>query len=104
MYYPDGSNYYRPVYNPMYGGYVNQPMMGPTQMQHSQALAHQVLTEVHPLVGYMFHEQKIEGASLPHAIYEIAAIAYLMGKGYPYQEAHRIVESWEIGEKFPTER
>ncbi|MFE4243429.1 hypothetical protein [Peribacillus butanolivorans] len=38
--------------------------------------------------------------SIPHAMMEIAAIAYLMGKGYDPRMAHQMVESWEFDEMF----
>ncbi|SFF16931.1 hypothetical protein SAMN05428981_1209 [Bacillus sp. OV194] len=43
--------------------------------------------------------------SYEHALREVAAMAYLYGKGYPQQAAYQMVESWELGEKFyPGER
>ncbi|WP_425590536.1 hypothetical protein [Fictibacillus enclensis] len=43
--------------------------------------------------------------SYEHALRETAAMAYLYGMGYPQQAAYKLVESWELGEKFyPGER
>ena len=54
---------------------------------------------VQPVVHYGLHEMARTSPS--HAMYEVAAISYLMGSGYDYHTAHRIVESWEYGEAFP---
>ncbi|MGM7684500.1 hypothetical protein ACSVDA_20470 [Cytobacillus sp. Hm23] len=35
-----------------------------------------------------------------HAMREVAAIAYLMGKGYDQKTAWQTVESWETNESF----
>jgi hypothetical protein len=59
----------------------------------------QVLATVRPVVMYGLHE--LPKTSPEHAMYEVAAITYLMGRGYDYYTAHRIVESWETGEAFP---
>lgn len=66
-----------------------------------QPMAQQVLRLVEPVVRYAAYEQQVEGASIRHTIREVAAIAYLMGRGLPFPQARRIVESWEIDEKFP---
>ncbi|WNQ09427.1 hypothetical protein MJA45_17540 [Paenibacillus aurantius] len=62
-------------------------------------LRRQVLSAVRPVVGYGLHELPL--TSPAHAMYEVAAISYLMGMGYSYADAHRVVESWEVGEAFP---
>lgn len=67
----------------------------------ASATAQQVLSAVSPLVQYAIREQVVEGASLGHAIREVTAIAYLMGRGLSFQRARELVESWEVGEKFP---
>lgn len=54
---------------------------------------------VSPLVDYGIKEAQYTG--IPHAMTEVALIAYLMGAGYDMHTAHRIVESWEINETFP---
>lgn len=99
MYFINSYDFNRQVQYPMYGGYDGFPEM--TTMPGPDPLSKQVLTEVRPLVGYAGYEQQKEGASLSHTIYEVAAIAYLMGRGYPFTQARRIVESWEAGEHFP---
>lgn len=62
---------------------------------------HHLLMMVRPLVEYGLKEA--EFTSVRHAMIEVALIAYLMGMGYDMHSAHRIVESWEIDERFPGE-
>ncbi|WP_025848867.1 hypothetical protein [Paenibacillus ehimensis] len=63
------------------------------------ALRNFVLGSVAPVVRYGLYEMTY--TSVEHAMYEVAAITYLMGRGYDLQTAHRIVESWEVNETFP---
>jgi hypothetical protein len=58
-----------------------------------------VFSAVQPVVQHGLMEAG--RTSVNHAMYEVAAISYLMGRGYDYHTAHRIVESWETGEAFP---
>jgi hypothetical protein len=58
-----------------------------------------VLGAIAPVVNYGLQEAGF--TSVQHAMYEIAAISFLMGQGYDFQTAHMIVESWEVGEAFP---
>ncbi len=60
---------------------------------------HRVLSRVRPWVEYGLREARRTG--FRHAMTEVAAIAYLMGQGYDQHTAHRIVESWEVDERFP---
>ncbi|MFC4075989.1 hypothetical protein [Salinithrix halophila] len=59
-----------------------------------------VLQSVSPAVyhGIMEHAA---GLSLRHVLYQTNAIAFLMGRGLPYPQALRTVESWERNEQFP---
>lgn len=57
------------------------------------------LMRVRPLVRYGLREAQYTGVR--HAMTEVALIAYLMGMGYDYNVAYRLVESWEIDERFP---
>ncbi|RAS75149.1 hypothetical protein [Priestia endophytica] len=61
-------------------------------------LKQETLLKVNPWVQYGLNEA--QKTSIPHAMMEIAAITYLMGKGYDPRTAHQIVESWEIHETF----
>jgi len=77
----------------------------PTQQQIHQAvgthylhLKNPVLQVVRPWVQYGLHEA--QHTSVSHAMTEVAAIMYLLGKGYNPKLAHYIVESWEKNEHF----
>jgi hypothetical protein len=58
-----------------------------------------VLSAVQPAVHHGLREAPL--TSVNHAMFEVAAISYLMGRGYDYYTAHQLVESWEVGEAFP---
>ncbi|WP_276913547.1 hypothetical protein [Aneurinibacillus aneurinilyticus] len=45
-----------------------------------------------PVVHHGLEEAK--AILLPHALKEVVAISYLMGKGYNYPTAWHIVDSW----------
>ncbi|MDF2647176.1 MULTISPECIES: hypothetical protein [unclassified Paenibacillus] len=62
-------------------------------------IRNQVLSAVQPVVHYGLREAA--HTSVEHAMFEVAAITYLMGRGFDYYTAHRLVESWEIAEAFP---
>lgn len=62
------------------------------------ALKTETLTRIEPFVRCGLQEAKF--TSHAHALREVAAISYLLGKGYDPRTAHRIVESWEVDEKF----
>ncbi|WP_018131459.1 hypothetical protein [Effusibacillus pohliae] len=63
--------------------------------------AQQVLSAVEPVVRHGIFEGIEEGQPFVHVVRQVAAIAYLMGMGMPYLQAVRMVESWEVDEKFP---
>nr|WP_230199144.1 hypothetical protein [Risungbinella massiliensis] len=56
------------------------------------------LHKVEPWVQYGLSEA--QRTSVEHAMREVAAITYLIGIGYDPHAAHRIVESWEVNERF----
>ena len=58
-----------------------------------------VLGTISPVVRYGLYEMKF--TSVHHSMFEIAAISYLMGRGYDFPTARHIVESWEVHESFP---
>ena len=77
----------------------------PTQQQIQQTVGTQflslkkpVLDFVKPWVEYGMAEAK--QTSEQHAMTEIAAIMFLIGKGFNPTTAHYIVESWEKDEQF----
>jgi hypothetical protein len=55
-------------------------------------LAQETLTAIDPAFRHGLKEISI--TPLPHAIKEAAATSYLIGRGYDYNTAHNIVESW----------
>nr|WP_097159423.1 hypothetical protein [Bacillus oleivorans] len=63
-----------------------------------QQLKTYTLSMLAPVVQYGLWEAQF--TSYHHAMTEIAAISYLMGRGYDPQTARRIVESWEVNEVF----
>ncbi|MGM7700596.1 hypothetical protein ACSVDE_02660 [Pseudalkalibacillus sp. Hm43] len=86
-------------HNPHYMGYM------PYQMEkdmhhhsHHHHLKHETLMKVDKWVDYGMKEAK--KTSYKHAMTEVAAISYLLGKGVPPQMAYKMVESWETNEKF----
>jgi hypothetical protein len=58
----------------------------------------QTLCTVEPVVQHGLWEARY--TSVEHAMREVAAITYLMGRGYDHATAHQIVESWEVDERF----
>lgn len=61
-------------------------------------LKSETLNVVTPFVEYGLKEATF--TSYSHAMTEVAAIAYLIGKGYDPQTAYKMVESWEVNEQF----
>ncbi|PFJ14226.1 hypothetical protein COD67_00370 [Bacillus cereus] len=81
------------------------PITEPTQQQIQQVVGTQflplkkpVLDFVKPWVDYGLNEAKY--TSHQHALTEVAAIMFLVGKGFNPTIAHYIVESWEKNEQF----
>ena len=65
---------------------------------HSFTFKKPVLDFVKPWVDYGLNEAK--HTSHKHALTEVAAIMFLVGKGFNPTIAHYIVESWEKNEQF----
>ncbi|MBS4190541.1 hypothetical protein KHA94_10135 [Bacillus sp. FJAT-49705] len=76
--------YYQPPYTPVYTPYRD--------------IKSETLSAVKPFVDYGLIEAAF--TSYSHAMTEVAAIAYLLGKGYDPKTAYKMVESWEVNEKF----
>jgi hypothetical protein len=91
------SNFDQWTPNPHHINQVHNPYHYQDLMTQSQ-LKHHTLSTVEPIVQYGLKEAKV--TSYPHAMREIAAISYLIGKGYDPRIAHQIVESWEVNEVF----
>ncbi|MGG6449480.1 hypothetical protein [Pseudobacillus badius] len=51
-----------------------------------------------PFLNYGLQEPTF--TSYSHALSEVVAMTYLLGKGYDPQTAFKTVESWEVNEKF----
>jgi hypothetical protein len=66
---------------------------------YGMGLKNQVLGNISPVVRSGLYEMK--HTSVAHSMYEVSAISYLMGRGYDFSTARRIVESWEVHESFP---
>ncbi|MFC7441076.1 hypothetical protein [Laceyella putida] len=77
--------------------YPREPRRHPRQPLYP-GLKAPTLGAVESFVQYGLREARY--TSFEHALREVAAIAYLMGRGYDPQTAHQIVESWEVNERF----
>lgn len=62
--------------------------------EYNHAIMH-----VMPVVRHSMREAGVTG--MKHAVTEAALTAYLLGKGYDFHQAVRIVEFWERNESFP---
>ncbi|GMB08199.1 MULTISPECIES: hypothetical protein [Bacillaceae] len=102
QYYP--TPYPMPYYQP-------QPVAPFPQYPQSEIIAHQqikqplyphlkdqTLSTVAPFVQYGLKEAQT--TSFAHALHEVAAMAYLIGRGLDPQTAYAVVESWELNETF----
>jgi len=56
------------------------------------------LRTVIPFLNYGLQEATF--TSYSHALSEVVAMTYLLGKGYDPQTAFKTVESWEVNERF----
>jgi hypothetical protein len=61
-------------------------------------LKSETLMVIRPFVEHGLKEAVY--TSYEHALTEIAAMAYLLGKGFDPQTAYKTVESWETNETF----
>ncbi|MET3195718.1 hypothetical protein [Bacillus sp. OAE603] len=61
-------------------------------------LKNTVFREIAPFVTYGLNEAK--ATSYEHALQEVAAMTYLIGRGMDPKTAYLTVESWEVNEKF----
>ncbi|TKC15825.1 hypothetical protein [Robertmurraya kyonggiensis] len=73
------------------------PFHTPVYMSYGD-LKNETLRAVIPFVNYGFQEAAF--TSYHHALTEVAAIAYLLGKGFDPRTAYKTVESWEVNETF----
>ncbi|WP_191561470.1 hypothetical protein [Metabacillus idriensis] len=63
-----------------------------------QQLKKSTLSAVLPFVQHGLKEAHF--TSYEHALMEVAAMSYLLGKGYDYNAAYQLVEAWEVNESF----
>lgn len=63
-----------------------------------QKLKSSTLNAVNPFVQHGLKEAHF--TSYQHALMEVAAMSYLLGKGYDYNAAYQLVEAWEVNESF----
>jgi hypothetical protein len=105
-------HYYPATYQPSY--YPSQQMRAHPQFPQypqSEIIVHQqikqplypqlkdqTLNVIAPFVQYGLKEAK--NTSFAHALQEVAAMTYLIGRGFDPQTAYAIVESWELNETF----
>lgn len=68
---------------------------------HYPMNAHPFLMHLRPAIRHGLKEMPYTSAK--HAMSQVALIAFLMGRGYDYPSALKIVESWEVGEMLPGE-
>lgn len=68
-------------------------------MPHTMPDYNRAIMHVMPAVRHTLREVRPVG--IKHAVTEASLISYLIGKGYDYYHAVRIVEFWERNESFP---
>ncbi len=76
------------------------PYQGPGPgIPHTMPDYNRAIMHVMPAIRQSLREARPIGVK--HAVTEAALISYLIGKGYDYPQALRIVETWERYESFP---
>lgn len=101
--YPSYMSHYQPLHVSPYLQYPQYPqseMLAEQQIKKPlyPHMKQQTLNFIDPFVKYGLKEAKY--TSFEHALQEVAAMTYLLGKGIDPQTAYLIVESWEINEMF----
>ncbi|PLR79096.1 hypothetical protein CU633_01620 [Bacillus sp. V3-13] len=91
---------YQPQYTNQFPQYPKSEIWAEQQIKQPlyPHLKSHVLNIIDPFVKYGLEEAK--HTSYGHALQEIAAMTYLIGKGMDTKTAYLTVESWEINEKF----
>lgn len=79
----------------------NPYMTNPHMVNPHMVNPYYLLSRLQPAIRHGLAE--MPKTSPKHAISQVALITYLMGMGYDYRSALRIVESWELDEKLPGE-
>lgn len=98
--YHNHMSYYQPQYFSQFPQYPESEIWAEQQIKQPlyPHLKSQVLNIIAPFVIYGLEEAK--DSSYVHALQEVAAMTYLIGKGMDPQTAYLTVESWEINEMF----
>ena len=93
-------SYYQPRYPSQFPQYPESEILSNQQIKQPlyPDLKSQVLNIIAPFVKYGLEEAK--DTSYAHALQEVAAMTYLIGKGMDPQTAYLTVESWEVNEMF----
>ncbi len=98
--YPYDMSYYQPQHVRQFPQYPQSDMWADQQIKQPlyPHLKSQTLTTIAPFVKYGLKEAK--ATSYKHALQEVAAMTYLIGKGMDPHTAYLTVESWEMNEMF----
>lgn len=97
---PYHMSYYRKQHVNQFPQYPQSEMWAEQQIKQPlyPHLKPQIFNIIDPFVKYGLKEA--EDTSYKHALQEVAAMAYLMGRGVDPHTAYLIVESWEVNEMF----
>ncbi|MGP7816615.1 hypothetical protein [Niallia sp. 01092] len=92
--------YHQPQHVRQFPQYPQSEIWAQQQIKQplSPHLKAQTLNSIDPFVQYGLKESK--ATSYKHALQEVAAMAYLLGKGMDAHTAYLTVESWEKNETF----
>jgi hypothetical protein len=93
-------SYYQPQHVRQFPQYPQSEMWAKQQIKQPlyPDLKPQVLSSINPFVKYGLKEAS--ATSYKHALQEVAAMTYLLGKGMDPHTAYLTVESWEMNEMF----
>lgn len=99
-FYPYHNSYFQPYHYSQFPQYPQSELWAEQFIKKPlyPHLKPQTLTTIDPFVKYGLKEAK--ATSYVHALQEVAAMSYLLGKGMDPQTAYLTVESWEINEAF----
>ncbi|WP_181444494.1 hypothetical protein [Bacillus sp. 03113] len=98
--YSNHLSYYQPQYFRPFPEYPQSEIWAAQQIKQPlyPQLKPQVFNSIAPFVKYGLKEAK--ATSFEHALQEVAAMTYLLGKGMDAQTAYLTVESWERMKRF----
>ncbi|CAH0343819.1 hypothetical protein [Bacillus sp. CECT 9360] len=98
--YPYGMSYNHPQFAGDFPQYPEAEMWAKPMVKQPfyPHLKSEVIKKISPFVKYGLEEAK--DTSNMHVLQEVAAMAYLIGKGMNPHTAYLTVESWEINEMF----